>query len=867
MLKFSTSLFLALMMNTALFATEALKESPLQRKPVPFKEELELTYQFMQSHQGNAPKVLASSLKALDVLVERENVDALNAKGMMLEDGSSGFKKDIPSAIELYKKAVAKGSAAAELNMGQLYAYERGYINFREAESLLLKALDHGERDALYALGAFYKRFSYVDKAIPYFEQAAKKRDGDAFFQLAQIYQYYKKDIPQAIYWYEEALKLKHWDAYARLGQVFQHDKGDIKKAIEYFEKGIAKGSDFALFLLTQLYDFGGPGFPSDPEKASELYKKAILSPFCFDVPHSLHALIPDKVEANFWLCCRDFKKNVKEFEELKDLFSTKDESLKKESLSRVKEIAAKGNFLACHVLGLYYKEPANPIQSDSQISVSTPYQTEHDDENAQMSFDWFTKAMELGSRPSILELGRIYERGLKQIAPNTEKAIELYTLLAKDIGPSSENCTWDAANALADYYVSLGDIESAFYWYKSSGTSNAYSNIASAFHFGSENVEKNIKKAIEWYEKGVEAQDQMSIERLAEIYREGRDGIEKNVEKALQLYLKGEEFGYSWYLERIGNIYFEGEGGVKKDLKKALFYYERAIQEPSCPNSDTVSKLISFYSGECGEEFEDYKKAVELYEEARTHQQIFIKSPWLTKAYKKLAQRKEKENILEAIKYYEKPANDDDQEACLRLSEIFEHGIGGIEKSPERAAYWREKIEHIKQEEEEYKSYMQQMRLREEEEKKKRDEAERKRKEELDQRYEMEHRERQAFWDSLLMQEQLSVEKILKTSVVVTESSKKWMSAHEKQQEISPTPPKVIVVDSAEKKEESAVNKKPSRLDAFLKAFDKREKQQEFSPTPPKVIVFDSTEKEEKSPASKKPSFLDIFKRSGGTN
>lgn len=82
--------------------------------------------------------------------------------------------------------------------------------------------------------------------------------------------------------------------------------------------------------------------------------------------------------------------------------------------------------------------------------------------------------------------------------------------------------------------------------------------------------VERDMEKAIKYYERAVELDNDLARSNLADIYRKGIGGVEKNPVRALELY-KACKLPYAYY--RVGEAYENG-WGVERNEDVAKFNY-----------------------------------------------------------------------------------------------------------------------------------------------------------------------------------------------------------------------------------------------------------------------------------------------------
>ena len=99
--------------------------------------------------------------------------------------------------------------------------------------------------------------------------------------------------------------------------------------------------------------------------------------------------------------------------------------------------------------------------------------------------------------------------------------------------------------------------------------------------YFNGIGVEKNREKAIEWWTKASEQDDDVSRYaeyQLGKCYYEGI-GMERDYSKATEWYEKAAEHGHSEAQYILGEFYFNGTI-VKKDEKKAVEWYMKSAEQ-----------------------------------------------------------------------------------------------------------------------------------------------------------------------------------------------------------------------------------------------------------------------------------------------
>ena len=157
-------------------------------------------------------------------------------------------------------------------------------------------------------------------------------------------------------------------------------------------------------------------------------------------------------------------------------------------------------------------------------------------------------------------------------------------------------------------------------------GYVNSLYNLAIIYKSGDEKegIKKDVKKAIELYEKACEKGDSNSMYNLAIIYKKGEEGVEKDLKRAMELYEKASQQGKAKAMHNLAVIYQRGEkkAGIKKNLIKAIEYYQKAslLDYPA-----SIHNLSIIYKN--GDENEgiqkDVKKSIELLERSASLGQL----------------------------------------------------------------------------------------------------------------------------------------------------------------------------------------------------------------------------------------------------
>jgi len=126
--------------------------------------------------------------------------------------------------------------------------------------------------------------------------------------------------------------------------------------------------------------------------------------------------------------------------------------------------------------------------------------------------------------------------------------------------------------------------------------------------------VEKDLAKAINWYEKAAEQNNAWGLYNLGEKYYEGTY-FNQNYVKAYELYMKAANQNHSNAQNKLGIIYDNGYG-VEIDSIEAFKWFEKAANNGFHWGQSNLANM--YYNGVGTEK--NYQKAYELYKKASEH-------------------------------------------------------------------------------------------------------------------------------------------------------------------------------------------------------------------------------------------------------
>ena len=191
--------------------------------------------------------------------------------------GMEAFKnKDYAKAFREWKEAADAGQAAAQFDLGLLYAQGLGVKrDLAEAEQWYRKAADQGNAEAEFALGQMYSRGWGVPRDAAdamHWLQMANDPDAEALPTDWNILEGYgvQQDQKQAAYWYELAAKKGHAEAAFNLGRLYATGKGvphDEEQAARWVRAAASQGYAPAQARLGFRYA-NGLGMDKDARRA-----------------------------------------------------------------------------------------------------------------------------------------------------------------------------------------------------------------------------------------------------------------------------------------------------------------------------------------------------------------------------------------------------------------------------------------------------------------------------------------------------------------------------------------------------------------------------------------------------------------------
>ena len=143
--------------------------------------------------------------------------------------------------------------------------------------------------------------------------------------------------------------------------------------------------------------------------------------------------------------------------------------------------------------------------------------------------------------------------------------------------------------------------------------------NLGYMYLYGTNGVEQNFKKALEYYTMAAKQNDAVALNNLGSLYFSGI-GVEANTRKALEFFTKSADLGNDNAAVNLGFIYLTGGTKDEERNLKALKLFEQAADK-----GNNIAKFMlgyAYYKGFMVEP--DYAKAYKLIKTAAGGEALF---------------------------------------------------------------------------------------------------------------------------------------------------------------------------------------------------------------------------------------------------
>lgn len=676
--------------------------------------------------------------KWYDNLYNEKDLEQLVKVADVYYEYNSMFINGKSKASKLYEFAAIKGNIKANFRMIDKYVYEYRYDKAKEIEDKIIDTLSYEQLLELYMV--YDKRYSHTDKArisqyfkdkyssVPFeikfqelrtmlynhsnqtnqsideivstsqnadellkvakllssqymydksieiYKKCSKldPNNGDTYFNLAKAYEYinYKENEELIIKYLEKAAKLNNKEALAKLLNRYSSDKKHadsflrLKSEVEKTKEG--------KFLLAEHYRgtrFNDKANAIYSQLAEEGDERAILS----------LALL---TQSSYFYDPEEYML-IKKWQDY--ILNQQDTQLKRDFIH---EITTNSTYKWYYNdLVEQFSQESNIVNNENilalrELAVANRYQ------NITLAISYYQQAADAGDVKSIINLADTY----------------LY----------KQDAEYEKGEKLLREVFQKGDIQAGY------KLANLYKNPPYVFK-----DKKDMKKAIEIYEKLAEKDEIVAMSRLVEylMYADCEDyGYSDNIDTSLidtekgfyyaskLLEARGSGTDYAW----IGWAYANGKG-VKKDLNKAEEYYLEAAKKGYIKayynlawfyyknnntktldiielnyekarkyieegvkygDSDCINLLGIFYQNGYSVE-QDMQKAVQLFESIAPYNRYA--------AYNLASYYKDQKDYENAFKYYQYSHDGQYASATIELGVLYELGLG-VEQDMQKA-------------------------------------------------------------------------------------------------------------------------------------------------------------------------------------
>jgi len=481
--------------------------------------------------------------------------------------------RNVETAIEWYRKAIAYYNEPAMINIAQIYLYNNDYKDVAKGISYLDMAIENENIRALGEKAYFLLEGDDAYRDIPLakelLEKAYEAGDGYAAYRLGTGYQNAEfseeRDYKTAFDYYTVGAERDHLYAIEMLGRYYRSGilgEPNSEKAIECYRKAIERGSNYGRVELALCYEEGF-GVEEDDNKAFELLKLAGAENYVYaDMKLGYYYMNGVVGEPDFDKAFEHFTK-----------------------------AAEGGNADSMYNLGRMYK-----------YSIGRP-------ENPELAVDYFRKAAEAGDVDANIEMAISYEHEYGGLEFDAAKSVEYMKYSADKDHPYAqyklgtyyyhgmveedmekgleylhkayENESPYAAATLGDHYLygrSGDDYSNAFQYYKKAEEKDHITEGLGLCYLYGIGVETSASEAFKYLTIAAGRDYTAAKYRLGLCYKY-ETGTTKNLTEAYKWFSEAAEEGNRSAKYELGMLLLDGEG-VAMDLEKGIGWLSQAAED-----------------------------------------------------------------------------------------------------------------------------------------------------------------------------------------------------------------------------------------------------------------------------------------------
>ena len=395
-----------------------------------------------------------------------------------------------------------------------IYNKQSKLEDFQKAEQILLSESQSGNVLAIHYLGKLHstdklgakdekKSLRYYSEALKGFlevEPSSKKLKPYVQYRIGKMYCYgsgTEQNYQKAFEWFERSAKQKNKFAQYSLANLYYYGNGvekDLSQAFLWYRKSSAQGQPYASYAIAQMYNKGE--YVNQSEETAQRYYKSALSGF-------LKLESKDQADDNLYYKLGsmfkkgrgtdidmdraiDYFKRSAEMNNKNGLYEYGKELLLGEHIPQDKEKAVKLLEKAIKLENINAK----------RFLALELISGEHLDQDIDKGLAMLTECADSRDAYACYKLGKIYFKG-EIVLQDLDKA-EKYLLLAED------NEFTQYAFGILYLQKEKYDILKAVDCFEKSADKNMWSSyqLGRLYLFGSEGLEKDKTKAVEWLTK-----------------------------------------------------------------------------------------------------------------------------------------------------------------------------------------------------------------------------------------------------------------------------------------------------------------------------------------------------------------------------
>ena len=234
-------------------------------------------------------------------------------------------------------------------------------------------------------------------------------------------------------------------------------------------------------------------------------------------------------------------------------------------------------------------------------------------------------------------------------------------------------------------------------------GNVNAQVNLGNCYYFG-EGVVQDKAQAVKWFQKAAEQGDADAQANLGNCYYSG-EGVAQDKEQAVKWLYKAAEQGNADAQVHLGTCYALGEG-VTQNLNEAVSWFQKAAEQGDANAKDLLSKYSKFSTSkselekvqkklaEDGSQTtleNDLKLTRKRAEGGEVEAQVEL---GMLYCFGNLASVGVKQDKAQAVKWFQKAAEQGNASGQLMLGSCYAGGIGVKKNVPEAIKWIRKAAE-----------------------------------------------------------------------------------------------------------------------------------------------------------------------------